>query len=80
MSQRTLVLLLIAATVSVASCKVHDDPNAAAPTVNSVAKNQITNLTCKTNTPEDINDLTLAADESPVDVTTLTPGCVLPGG
>ena len=79
MTKRSLALVLVLGAISLASCKSHDD-NAAAPTVNGLATNQITNLTCTTNTPSDINSVAVTDDASPVDVNNLTPGCTLPGG
>lgn len=79
MTRRTLALVTVLAAISLASCKMHDD-NATAPTVNGLVTNQITNLTCTTNTPQDINPIAVVDDESPVDVNTLTPACTLPGG
>lgn len=76
MMKRRLVLMMLFAGGLLASCNGDDNP-----TVSSVAINQISNSTCNSNVPSDINSANISSgDEQQIDVTNLTPGCNLPGG
>ncbi|MGH8456337.1 MAG: hypothetical protein ACRETW_03535 [Stenotrophobium sp.] len=77
-----LIAITILATVLLSGCNFfsNDNNSATAPTVNSFAKGQINTATCNQGSPQDINSVTFASDETPVDVTTLKPACTQPGG
>lgn len=80
-------LIVVASALTIAACNDTNSPLFSAPpaptppatpqptTAGSFATNQITTLTCINGQAVDINAVTFADSETPIDVAALTPGC-----